>query len=325
MAFHHSLRLAAACALPLSLAACGSSSSGDDDPPPVPQGDHHGYVVSKVLVPSTDQQSAQFGLDVGSATSTKLDGKVDNALGNLFVGIRGLVDVQPSITNSINRGTINLLVDLQTTDFTSASAAGMSIKFGTMPDPPACADTADTACGHHLDGAASFQIASDSPTGSLVAGKIDGGTFSGGPGNLTLQLTFGGTTPSTLHLLHARARASGITEAGISNVIVGGVVTETELKTQVGPVVQQQITAYLSGQCTGQATPPSCGCTGTAESVMMTIDVNHDCAVSVDEVFGNFLVASVLKLDACSTDSCAAADSYSIGLKGEAVKATFPM
>jgi len=326
MAFHPSLRLAATCALPLSLAACGSSSSDDDDNPVVvPEGPHHGYVISKVAVPSTDAESRQFGLDVGSPKSAKLDGNVDNALGDLLIGVRAIINVQPSITSAIDRGAIDLLVDLQATDFTSAAAVGLAIKFGTAPNPPACIDANDSTCRHHLEGTAAFQIAADSPTDSLVTGKIADGSFSGGPGNLTLQLTFGGTTPSTLHLLRARARASGISETGISNLILAGVVTDTELKTQVGPAVQAQIVAYLSAQCTGEAVPPVCGCTGLAASVIPMIDLNQDCTISVDEVFSNPLVASVLKLDSCSKDTCDAPDGYAIGVRAEAVKATFPM
>ena len=313
MAFHPSLRLAAACALPLSLAACGSSSSDDDDNTGVvPEGPHHGYVVSKVSVPSTDAESKQFGLDVGSTTSSKLDGKVDNALGDLLIGVRAIINVQPSITSAIDRGAIDLLVDLQATEFTSAAAVGLAIKFGTAPNPPACADTADTTCRHHLDGTAAFQIAADSPTDSLVAGKIVDGSFSG-------------AAERELHLLHARARASGISDTGISSLTFAGVVTDTELKTQVGPAVQAQIVAYLSAQCTGEAVPPVCGCTGLAASVIPMIDLNQDCTISVDEVFSNPFVANVLKLDSCSKDTCDAPDGYAIGVRAEAVKATFPM
>jgi len=52
-----------------------------------------------------------------------------------------------------------------------------------------------------------------------------------------------------------------ISDTGISSLTFAGVVTDTELKTQVGPAVQAQIVAYLSAQCTGEAVPPVCGCT----------------------------------------------------------------
>src|SRR5262249_34820781 len=123
MASKHSLLVAAVCALPLSMAACGSSDSGNTTI--TPEGTHYGYVVSKASVPTPTADVNAFGLDLGSKTSVKPDGIVDNALGQVFSSLTMLkFDIQGTITAAVDQGNILLLLDFQTKDFTNASASG---------------------------------------------------------------------------------------------------------------------------------------------------------------------------------------------------------
>src|SRR3954470_5874764 len=138
----HSFFAAAACALPLSFAVCGGSSDSNDTPP-VPEGQHYGYVVSGVSLPITNKQKTDFALDLGAAKSSKQDGVPDNKLGSLFQFVSAAVDVQGAITTAVNAGSIILLVDFQTKDLANSSAAGFGVKIGSMPNPPACTNTAD--------------------------------------------------------------------------------------------------------------------------------------------------------------------------------------
>lgn len=326
MSSKHPILVAAVCALPLSIAACGSSDNGSDGNI-TPQGTHYGYVVSKASVPTTTDQVNTIALDLGAKTSSKPDGLPDNVIGGAFATLTSLkFDIQGTITTAVDHGNILLLVDFQTTDFTNAGAAGLSVKLGANPMPAACTDANDMTCRHHLDGSAKFDIATDSPTDALVAGKIAGGTFNGGPGDLTLQIAVGSPTPIKLDLLHARAKATSITANGMTGII-GGLVTKAQLTTQVGPPLLASVQVVFDRDCTDKAVA-GCGCkagsTGALiESVVDTMP--KDCNLSVDELFGNSIVAPILTPDSCSMDSCAAADALSIGIGFEAVKATFPM
>ncbi|HEY0477219.1 MAG TPA: hypothetical protein VGD37_06825, partial [Kofleriaceae bacterium] len=204
----------------------------------------------------------------------------------------------------------------------NASASGFGVKLGTMPMPAACSSPTDTVCRHHLDGSASFQIAANSPT-DVVAGKVVNGTFNGGPGDLTLQIAIGSATaPISLNLLRARVRATAITETGIT-AIIGGLVTQDELMNQIGPAIQVQVAGILARDCTPAGPPPGCGCHGTGATVI-SFDTNADCKLSTAEILGTPVVKSLLQPDACSVDSCKAADSLSIGVKVQAVAAKFP-
>src|SRR3954462_6248339 len=103
----HSFFVAAACALPLSIAACGGSDGGGDTPV-TPEGQHYGYVVNKVSVPTTDKEKLQFALDLGGTKSSKQDGVPDNRLGGAFELLSGFADMNGVIDPAVGWGTFFL-------------------------------------------------------------------------------------------------------------------------------------------------------------------------------------------------------------------------
>jgi hypothetical protein len=314
---------AAACAVTLPVGACGGSEDGD--PSIVPTGNHYGYVVASAKVPVSDTQVREFGQDLGSRTSAELDGRIDNALGTALSTLTALMfDIQGTIDDSVDQGSLLLLIDFQTADFNNHDAAGFRIKFGANPTPPACNGSGDTTCRQHLSGTGQFTVAADSPADALVAGKIANGTFTGGPGNMTLQIAIGSTTPIKMDLLRARVTATGISETGIMSANVGGLLLQTDLMTEVGPAIQDEVTSIIERDCTGTGT--SCGCTGTGLAVITALDtMPADCMVSVTELLEFPLVKQVLQPDSCSQDSCSTADALSFGVRVTAVKGTFPL
>lgn len=318
MSFKHPFFAAAACALPLSLAACGGSSS--DNSPIVPEGAHYGYVVSSATV-VPGPQAMEIGLDLGSKTSSKLDNQPDNKLGMLLSTLSLQVDIQGAITKAIDTGNIILLVDFQTKDLANSSAAGFGVEVGTMPTPAACTDASDTICRHHLDGHGMFQIAPGTPTDAVVAGKIVSTAFTGGPGNATLELALG-TMTITMNLQRARVEAA-ISATGIMNAKIGGLLTQSDIATSIAPAIQVQVANLLTQSCTGS--PPTCGCTGNAAPLLIELfDTNKDCKVSTDEIVNSQFFQTELQPDVCIEDSCANPDGVSVGVEVQAVKAMFP-
>jgi hypothetical protein len=300
----------------------------------IPQGPHHGYVVSGLRVPISDPEVRDYAFDLGSKTSAMPDGTTENTVGTVFSAVSILgVDLQGAITAAVDRGTILMLVDVQAQDFANTSAAGLGVVLGADPVPAACDGPDDLVCRHHLDGSASFAVAPGSPAGTPAAGAIVDGTFHGGGGAITLQLAFGSAAPIQLGLAHAQVRASSISEAGIMTAMLGGVVSPAQVTAGLAPALQAQIAAVLDRDCTpgGAGTPPDCGCqTGTAGARLISVFdgdlavADRNCTVTNDEILGNAVIQSALQPDACSKDTCAAADALSIGVKLETVKASFP-
>ena len=333
MAFLRSSLLAAA-ALPLTLAACG----GGDDGQPTPEGMHYHTVASKVFVPTTNTQAREYGLDLNA------DGTVDNQLGMVLstLGSMGF-DIQATIDTAVLKGSINLLMDVQTADatFMSSAATGLSVYIGSNPQPAACMTGEDvtcttakpavcTGCGHQL-----------SPTGGMftaatnqdiaLAGKIVGGTFTGGPGDLSIQIAIGGTMPIPLNLLGARAKATGMSDANLGTVsgstvtggvVLGGAITQDDINNNIIPAVVNQLTPTIARDCTMTSPPVTgCGCGDgtTGKTIIGLFDTNNDCMVSVDEVKSNSLIMSLLAPDVTIDGKMA----LSLGIKVAAEKATF--
>lgn len=319
---------AALCGVALPLAACGSSgssSTGSPDAPAMAEGTHYTYVVSKAYIPATNAQAREYGFDLGGVKSNVPDGTVDNALGEKFGLLKAAnIDVQAPVTKAIDGGTILLLADLQTTDFSAADSAGLAIKLGDTAkvSPPACADANDMLCRHHLDGTGQFSVAADSPTTAAVSGKIDAGTFNGGPGEVTLQLAVGGGGPIRLTLHNARVKAVSPSATAMTATI-GGVLMATDINSQIVPAIQATVAALLDTDCGTTRTLPTCGCTSTATiTALRQFDTSpKDCQITLSEIADNALTKVILAPDVCSTATCAKPDALSLGIKVDAVTA----
>jgi hypothetical protein len=305
-----------ALAVPATLIACGGG--GDDPGNEPPSGPHYTYVVDSVTVPRNNSEARMIGLDLND------DDTIDNQLGMVLGTLAGQgFDVQGTLDESVNEGSIILLLDMQTPSFDSTAGAGLQIKLGDNPVPAACTDPLDPlTCGQHLEGGAMFEIAAGSPSNAGVEGRIAAGTFNGGPGTIKLQIALGGTDPIDLDLIGARAKASGISEAGISEVILAGALTQTDLDTKVIPAIHAQIDPIITEDCTGTAPPDPCGCeaNSTGKTVIGLFDENDDCTVSIEEIKTNSLIVSLLAPDVVIDGQ----DALSLGLSVTAVGAVFP-
>lgn len=309
----------AAALVPMSLVACGGSDSGQ----PTPEGAHTHYVANKIFVPTSSTESREYGLDLNN------DGTVDNQLGATLAALKsqGGFDIQATIDTAVNDGSIILLVDFQTKDFTSSAAAGIQVFLGSNPMPAACNGSADTTCGHHLTGTGSFDLAANSPTNAALGGKIVGGTFTGGPGKLSLQIALGSGSPIQLDLIGARAKGSGISDTAIGSgtsggVIFAGAVSKDDIDNKVIPAIPPQLETTIMRDCT-MIMPPvaGCGCASgsTGATIISFFDANKDCKVDADELKANSLVMSLLQPDV-TIDGVMA---LSLGIKATAVGATF--
>lgn len=294
----------------LPLVACS------DDGVAPPEGPHYQYVVNRGSVPTSNAEAVELGLDLDG------DKVVDNALGEVLAALKTQgFDVQSAITEAIDEGAIILLMDLQTRSFTSTNGAGLQIKLGdeatAMPAP--CTTDTPPVCRKHLEGTGSFAVAAGSPENAAVAGKIIGGTFNGGPGDIALQITLGGGSAVQLDLIGARAKASGMSEDKIDSVVLAGALTEDDLNNQVIPAIHMQIAPIIAEDCPGAA-PPDCGCTGsTGRTILSLFDAPpEDCMVSVDEIRNNAILKGLLSPDVTIDGTKA----LSLGLKVEGIKAT---
>lgn len=309
-----STRLVLAPALAVVLAAMLALGACDFDVPPA-----NTYVVSRVSLPSSPPEADAFGMDLDG------DGEVDNRLGRALAVLSSQgIELETALASAIDRGSLILLVNIRTASFSSTDDARAEVRLGDPATamPAACAGPGDAICRRHLDGTGTFQPKPGAPEEAALLGTIRGGTFQGGPGRVSLELALGGPLAIPFQLLGARARATGIEEAGIDRIVVAGGLTMERLHRDVIPAIRDRVQALVRASCPGTS-PPGCGCSfgpSTSRALLNLFDsAPVDCSVSAEEITDHVLVRALLASDV-SVDGV---PCLSAGLEARAVAARF--
>jgi hypothetical protein len=287
------------------------------DAPPLPVGPHYHFVIDHEYVPTNNTQAHAYGLDIDG------DGAVDNQLGMVLGTLSSMgLDAQGATNSAVDDGSILMLADVQTTDFTNATNTGFTTYYGADPMPAPC-NTSDTVCRHHLTGTGRFDLASTSPRDDELVGPVVAGAFVLGPGHLGVQLGFiPGAPPLPLALIGARVRVFGVTATGITSGVLAGAVTTTDITNKAIPALQQGFIPVIAHDCTMLSSPPTCGCAdGTQGKTLLSLfdTAPQDCAISVDELKNNSIVQSLLAPDVTIEGQMAL--SFGVGIT--AVAATY--
>ena len=302
-------------------------SSGDDggDTGVNPDGEDHTYVVDSVAVPENATDAENLGLDIDG------DSMPDNGLGTLIATLISVanLDLQTAITEQVDQGGIILLANLKATDLAEATGVGLYVYLGADANPAPCENAEDTVCRHHLDGTGTFGIAADSPENALIVGENAGGAFTGGPGEVTIELALAdGADPLSLTLVNAKAEAT-VAADGLSSGKLGGAVTQDEINNNILPAVADIVAGIVAADPTCTLGPPDCCEDGTAKTVLGFLDDDGDCVVSVEELQSNSLLSTLLTPDVDLFDAAGnpgtdgTDDSLSLGIGFTAVGGGF--
>lgn len=301
-------------------AAASDGATAPTDAGILGQGESRTYVVDSVNVPIDAEEAEAFGFDLDG------DDMVDNQLGSVMTALTqsaGNLDLQGMTDEQVDRGGILLLVDLRATALTDADSASVSIYRGENPDPEPCTDVEDLlSCRQHLNGEGTFDaVANQSPAGHTVRGDVEGGVFTGGPGNLVVQFAFFGGVV-TVPLIEARARLTGLGEDELGNSAIGGAVTDDEVQATVIPTMHEGIVASIAVDCTGIGEECGCEPDSTGRTLVDIFDEDDDCEVTLTEVRENNLIEALLGPDV-DTDGDDELDALSVGFGVTAVAGAF--
>jgi hypothetical protein len=317
--------------LVLVVAACGSSSSktpdasidaahsdapadSATDAPPMATGTHHHYVINKITWPTTSTEARMMGFDLDG------DGSVNNQLGQDMATLSGQgFDVQTAQDAEVARGLVLMLADVQATDLTTATDVGFTTYAGENPNPPACNGSADTVCGHHLDGTASFDVAA-MPRETPIVGAIAAGQYTGGPGKLPVELSVVTSAPVSTTLIGAHAKLTA-TANGITQGIIGGAIPSTDIDMKIYPAMAVSFNAVVARDCTDLANPPGCGCAQNSNgaTLIQYFDTNQNCDITDTELKNNALIMNLFAPDVTIDGQM----GLSVGFAFTAVGATF--
>jgi hypothetical protein len=315
-------------ALFVALAACTGVQSNPivdaapDAPPDMPDTPPdnklpHRYIMSTQVVPTTQTQARDNGLDLDG------DSQVDNQLGAVMAALEGQgFDVAAPATRAVDHGDTLMLIDFESDGFQSG-AATFTLFAGTNPRPPACQNGSDPVCRHHLDGHGVFDVATGAPrdtplSGTMVNGRIT--TAAGDANRLHLQVALATTAPFVVPLLAARVTVTGPSEAGITSGVVAGGVAKSDIDGILLPAWQQSFNTLVQQGCNGA--PPTCSCPAGSQAKVLhdLFDTTpNDCSISLSELANNSLVKSLLAPDL----TIGGQQAISLGIGFSAVQATY--
>lgn len=286
----YTLRLGSLAALlSLPLAACGSPNGDDTVDPPV-TGTYHHYVGNTLLLPSNASQATMYGLDLDGDAQMRPDNKLGGILGML--GGFG-VELQPQVDEAIMMGDIVLLHAVRAETLTNSNAS-WQVYLGESATPPT------------FDGTDVFTIPTDGPQDALLAGRISGGSFAGGPGTVQLKLAFvDGAEPLTLNLI--ASRIEGTLDETSCDARLGGALTKDDIDNTLIPAVAGLVNTSLADDpvdcdcATGSVNP----CPDTSCTIKGLFDAGISCDAPED---------CPAPADACTEGKCACTAGDCMGL-----------
>lgn len=319
----------------LGAVGCGGSSTMNppvDNPMDVTMatGNHYKFVANTLKAPT---QRADFAIDLNG------DGKTDNQLGNIIGALSGQgLDAQMGIDESMMKGEVILLFDLQAADLKKSDAAGVTVSLGkSMPNPD-------------FTGKGSFTVNAAQPPGSFFGRITDGRLKTNNPVTTKAPVTVNMILPLAggnlqLSLNGASVQFDIASDSSLVKGQINGSIKDADVKKQIIPVVAQLLSDQVAKGCGGvgmDGGKPTDGggmCSGSAQQIKTLFDTGgcgaakaNDGKIEAFEVENNQIIKNVLAPDVQIFDAAggykpnkdnATRDSLSLGLSFTAVKASF--
>jgi hypothetical protein len=299
----------------LTLAGCGGSSECTTPT----TGQTAKAVVKQLLLPTSNKQ---YGFDLNG------DSIADNQLGQIIGSLTtvGGLQVQPNVDTAVNNGDVVVLMTETGADLTSNTCAQTTLQLGT-----------ETATPPTFNGSDTFTVDATQPTGTFK-GAITAGTFTSNnpatsttPTELTILLPLvEGQPPLPLKVTGARVT---FTKSGdnLTNGQLNGAVRKTDIDSTIIPAVAVLLTNIINDTTSSSAATIETAFDTGGCSDGGTMAAKGDKKISTCEVAGNSIIKGVLKADVQMFDNGVfkpsaantTPDSMSLGVKFEAVKATF--
>ncbi|MBI4508988.1 MAG: hypothetical protein HY698_05100 [Deltaproteobacteria bacterium] len=295
----------------LSVLGC-TGDDGEEEPKvePVTSGTYNHYVSNKLFVPKTPSEKTTYGFNLDKDP----DNSIDNRLGNMMVVLKNNgVDIQSTIDESLTDGKLSILHSVRADDLTKDSSVSWQVYLADQPASPP-----------KYDGSDSYTISKDGPTNAVLNGRILGGSFVGGPGDVTIKIALvKDQPPLILNLVGARMETT-VTASSCKGKL-GGAIKESDLNETVLPAVANMMNASIKED------PEK----DTSKTIKKLFDTepkdNPDGVITAQELKNNDLIGTVLAADVDLFDASGKYnprsdmknDSLSLGVGIECVNAKF--
>jgi hypothetical protein len=297
----------------LLLTACSSLKPTPAQPAPTPTtaaiipvtGVQYQFVTDKLLLPTTQEQTQSYALNIDNDPKDNSDNKFGDLL-TLLTSAAPNLELQSALDQAVDSGQLVSLHMIQTDDFMNDTNVSWSIFLGQR-----------TPAAPTFDGLDTFTLDTKTPLNSPVIGSVTNGHFSGGPGAAQVQMLLLGQQVE-VDLIGVRLEAD-FSAQGCANGKLGGGVTVDEFRGKLLPAIADGLNQVIKANNTA-ATP-----------LLKAFDSDKDGTITTQELEKNPLLMIAVSPDLDLLDSSGAfnpgqdgvKDTYSIGLGFTCVPASF--
>ena len=262
------------------------------------------FVTNKLLIPTNQEQTQAFALNVDGDPQQKLDNKFGELL-TLLTSASPSLKLQSTLDQAVNAGQLVTLHVVKADDPLNDSSVSWSIFLGQK-----------TKSAPKFDGSDKFLPDPASPASPIV-GSLTKGHFSGGPGSARVQMYLL-TQPVEVDLIGVRLEAD-LSANGCTNGKLGGGVTVEEFRGKLLPSIADGLNQIIKVD------------KAVANTLLQVFDADRNGTITVQELENNPLLMIAISPDLDLLDASGkfnpgqdgVKDSYSVGLGFTCVPAAF--
>ncbi len=296
----------------LLLAACNALIPAPIPSQPAPTqtimpatGVQYYFVTDKLVLPTTQEQTQEFALNVDGDPQELPDNKFGDLFSLLASTVQG-IELQSSLDQAVNTGQLVSLHLVKANDPMNDPSVSWSLYLGEK-----------TQSAPSFDGSDEFKLDAASPANSPIVGALTNGHFTGGPGTTQIQMFLLGQSVD-VDLIGVRLEADFSTK-GCANGKLGGGVTVDEFRGRLLPAIVDGLNHMIKAD------------QSESNTLLQVFDSDNDGTISVEELENNPLLMIAVSPDVDLLDASGefnpgqdgVKDSYSIGLGFSCVASTF--
>lgn len=263
------------------------------------------FVTNKLLLPTTQEQTQEFALNIDADSQNQSDNKFGELLTLLTSASQGF-ELQATLDQAINSGQLISLHVVKTNDLVNDPNVLWSIFLGQS-----------TQSAPAFNGSDQLTLDSAMPVNSPIVGTLTNGHFVGGPGMTHIQMMLlGQIVDVDLIGVHLE---SDLSTSGCTNGKIGGGITSEDFRGNLLPAIAAGITQIVAAD-------------QTAATVLLPIfDGDGNGTITSEELEKNPLLMLAISPDLDLLDGSGnfnpgqdgVKDSYSAGLGFTCVPAVF--
>ena len=265
------------------------------------------FVTNKLLMPTTQEQTQAFALNVDGDAQQTLDNKFGNLLTLLTSAVKN-IELQSTLDQAVDSGQLVSLHVVKADDALNDTSVSWSILQGQK-----------TLSAPIFDGSDKFALDSVAPVNLPIVGSLTNGHFTGGPGAAKVQM-FLLRQPVDVDLIGLRLEAD-LSAQGCANGKLGGAVTVEEFRGKVLPPIADGLNLVIKADQTA------------ATAILQAFDSDSNGTIAVQELENNPLLMLAISPDMDLLDASGkfnpgqdgVNDSYSVGFGFTCVPATWDL